>query len=294
MSLLLVLLLAGPAFASSSRSRGKLPAAQPIPGLPRVELPSLPAVMPAAPTPVSPIQAAAQLAAQEPGSVEPASAAAFDGMAKLEAGELAALPLDGPKAPGMTAALEASRAMSVGAVQELGFRPSPASLRALARFEAYEAVLARRREGGWILVRGHYKGVSIPDVESLDVVVHNHFYHPVHQKSFSPYPSEADLMTSAGTRARWYVVSESGVVEWSTDIPYYPGRKAKPGEPVRLFQKGDDREAWRGRLMFGTIGRKAAQLFLPAFHGAFLKASGIVLRRWSWRDVTQDLIERRP
>jgi len=222
-------------------------------------------------------------------AVSPALDAGFDGSS-------AKRPVDGPAGPLMAAAIEAARPSEVGSIQNLSFRPSQGSLRRMAKLEGFEVMLARRRGEGWVLIKGEVGSVPVPR-EDFDAYYHNHYYHPVLAKSFTPYPSDPDLLFSAGKDARFYVVSESGVVEWSPRVPYYPYARGRlsPDRRARLLDPARDKgHDWARRFRRGNLARGALNLILPAFYASLLAASGIVFRLYRWSDpaLTQDFIER--
>lgn len=208
------------------------------------------------------------------------------------------LPADDAKGTAMAAAMADSRSMAVGERRSLAFKPSVGSLRALGRHEGYEVMVGRTRDGRWTMIKGDTS--SVPGVsEDFEAYYHNHYYHPVYAKSFTPYPSDPDLVFSAGKDARFFVVSDSGVVEWSPKVPYYPYSRSRLSEErkARLLDPASDKDHdWRRRFRSGNAARAALNWILPAFYGSLLKASGIdfTLYRWSDKRLTQDFIDRRP
>lgn len=215
--------------------------------------------------------------------------AGFDGAA-------AKAPVDGPAGPLMASAIDSTRGAAVGSLQPLSFRPSLGSLRRMAKLEGFEVMLARRRGEGWVLIKGDVGSVPVP-AGDFDAYYHNHYYHPILAKSFTPYPSDTDLIFSAGKDARFYVVSESGVVEWSPRVPYYPYSRGRlsPEKRARLLEPSRDEDhGWARRFRRGNLARGALNWILPTFYAGLLAASGIAFRLYRWKDpaLTQDFIER--
>lgn len=251
---------------------------------------SLAAVLPAAAAPSAPTPQAllASMAAAPAAETHAAPGAAFDGSVPLA-------PADGASGALMDAAIDAARGSSIGTVHELSFRPSPGSLKRMAAIDGFEVLVVRRRGAGWILIKG---GTGhVPAIEGdFDAYIHNHYYHPVLAKSFTPYPSDGDLVFSAGKDARFLVVSERGVVEWSPRVPYYPYARGKltPEQRERMLDpKADENHRWQSRFRSGNYRRAALNFILPAFYGSLLAASGIIfkLRRWSDKALTQDFVD---
>lgn len=306
MKALCLLLAALPAAAAAPRATLPAPRAAPLwsaAPAPAALAPSALgpyALAPAVLAPVvlapSPAAAAPRIAAEHLKAMALPSASASSSFDAGFDGAAAKAPVDGPAGPLMAAAIDSARGASVGSLQNLSFRPSLGSLRRMAELEGFEVMLARRRGESWVLIKGEVGSVPVP-AGDFDAYYHNHYYHPVLAKSFTPYPSDADLVFSAGKDARFYVVSESGVVEWSPRVPYYPYARGRlsPAERVRLLDPARDEDhGWARRFRRGNPARAALNLILPAFYAGLLAASGIVFRLYRWKDpaLTQDFIER--
>jgi len=247
-----------------------------------------PAVVPANAAP-APRALLAAMAAAPAAETPAASGGAYDGAA-------APAPVDDASGALMEAAIASVRGNPVGTVHELAFRPSPGSLKRMAALEGFEVLVARRRGAGWMLIKGDVGSVTSVKGD-FDAYIHNHYYHPVLAKSFTPYPSDGDLVFSAGKDARFIVVSDRGVVEWSPRVPYYPyarGRLSPERKERMLDTEVDDSGDWRRRLRRGNLKRAALNLILPAFYGSLLAASGIAFKlyRWSDRALTPDFLNR--
>lgn len=256
-----------------------------------------PFAAPAAPASAWASATPAPAAADAPAAAREGLPAAADQLRSLAAGQVSAatimfdgggpLPTDDSEGSRLAAAIGGLLPHPVGTSSELSFRPTLGSLRRLARVEGFEMLLARRRGGNWVLVRGDVG--SAPSVAGdFDLYVHNHYYHPVLAKSFTPYPSDGDLVFSAGKDARFLVVSESGVVEWSPRVPYHTHGRSRltAAEQARLLDPArDDTGLWRRSLRRGTSGRIALDLLLlPLFYDRLLRASGVSLRLYRWND----------
>ena len=296
MRALVLLLAAWPAAAAVPRVSPPRAAAARLapPAPPSAGLATLPALAQAPKAAVAPAPAAAAPA------LEALSASLTDGegqAAALAAAFDGSLPPDDDRGALMQAAIDASRSMKLGETAPLRFKPSRASLRRLGKFDGYELLLSRARDGRWTMTRGDAR--SVPNAPAdADLYIHNHFYHPVYAKSFTPYPSDPDLVFSAGKDARFFVVSDDGLVEWSPRVPYYPYSRSKlsPERQARLLDPAKDKDHdWNRRFRAGNPARMALNLVLPAFYGSLLKASGIdfTLYRWSDPRLTQDFIDRK-
>lgn len=303
MWLLLIVVAADAAPLSRARiptvTRVSMPLAPATPGVlpltPNVSAAPAAGISPALPS--LPVVAAAPAAAPAPsGEVQSAhSGALFDGLvrsaAEVEAPASAQMAIKDLGGAGMQQALGAVASLPVGGSIELGFEPTLASLRALSRLEGFEALLLRHRGGGWLLVKGGTGHAPVPKGD-FDVYAHNHYYHPVYAKSFVPYPSDGDLLLSAGRDARFFVVSQSGLAEWSPAIPYEPADRGRltDAERARRFDPATDSpQRWRQRFLFGTTGRIVLQWTLAtAVYGRLLKASGVDFVLYPWSDKRLD------
>ncbi|MBI2385193.1 MAG: hypothetical protein HYV14_04180 [Elusimicrobia bacterium] len=185
------------------------------------------------------------------------------------AGNLAAL--DGYDHDGglMKAALKALDAAPAGSVLPLGFAPTAKSLRAVAELP-HEVFLHRRKgDGKWLIARGDRHGVS-GEWDDYDLALHNHPTARMGVYSMhSAYPSPEDLETAAGKDARFFIISEEGVVEWNSVVP----------------------KGVAASLSSTVFGRFVMRLAFPALYPTLLSRRGVAAELKPWRKVTTDWLE---
>lgn len=184
-------------------------------------------------------------------------------------GNLAAL--DGYDRTGalMKAALKTLDASPAGTVLPLGFAPTEKSLKALSELP-HEVFLHRRRaDGRWLLARGDRHGVS-GRWDAYDLALHNHPTARMGVYSMhSAYPSPEDLETAAGKDARFFVISEEGVVEWNPAVP----------------------KDVASTLASTAFGRFVMRLSFPALYPTLLARRGVAAELRPWRKVTTAWLE---
>lgn len=185
------------------------------------------------------------------------------------AGNLAAL--DGYDRSGelMKAALKTLDASPAGSVLPLGFAPTEKSLKVISELP-HEVFLHRRKsDGKWLLARGDRHGVA-GEWEAYDLALHNHPTARMGVYSMhSAYPSPEDLETAAGKDARFFVISEEGVVEWNSAVPKDIGRA----------------------LAATAFGRFVMRLSFPALYPTLLARRGVAAELRPWRKVTAEWLE---
>ncbi len=169
----------------------------------------------------------------------------------------------------MKAALKALDASPAGTVLPLGFAPTEKSLKAIAEL-SHEVFLHRRKaDGRWLLARGDRHGVS-GEWEDYDLALHNHPTARMGVYSMhSAYPSPEDLETAAGKDARFFVISEEGVVEWNAAVPKDIG----------------------AALASTSFGRFVMRLSFPALYPTLLARRGVAAELRPWRKVTTEWLE---
>jgi len=189
--------------------------------------------------------------------------------AKAAAGSLAAQ--DGYDHGGelMKAALKALDAAPAGAVLPLGFAPTAKSLRVVSELP-HEVFLHRRKgDGKWLIARGDRHGVS-GEWDDYDLALHNHPTARMGAYSMhSAYPSPEDLETAAGKDARFFVISEEGVVEWNPAVP----------------------KGVAASLSSSFFGRFVMRLAFPALYPTLLSRRGVAAELKPWRKVTTGWLE---
>jgi len=169
----------------------------------------------------------------------------------------------------MLAALKELDAAPAGTVLPLSFVPSEKSLKALSELP-HEVFLHRRKsDGKWLLARGDQHGVS-GEWEDYDLALHNHptarlGIHSMH----SAYPSPKDLETAAGKDARFFVISEEGVVEWNSAVP----------------------RGIASSLSDGWFGRVVMRLTFPSLYPSLLARRGVAAELKPWRKVDSAWLE---
>jgi len=169
----------------------------------------------------------------------------------------------------MKAALKTLDASPAGTVLPLSFAPTEKSLRVLSEL-SHEVFLHRRRsDGKWLMARGDRHGVS-GEWDDYDLALHNHPTARMGAYSMhSAYPSPEDLQTAAGKNARFFVISEEGVVEWNSAVP----------------------ENLSSSLTDGFFGRFVMRLAFPALYPTLLSRRGVAAELRPWRKVTTSWLE---
>lgn len=193
--------------------------------------------------------------ASKPGASAPGSLAALDGYDR--SGAL------------MKAALKTLDASPAGTVLPLDFAPTEKGLKVLSELP-HEVFLHRRRsDGRWLLARGDRHGVA-GQWDDYDLALHNHPTARMGVYSMhSAYPSPEDLETAAGKDARFFVISEEGIVEWNAAVPKDIG----------------------SALMSTAFGRFVMRLSFPALYPALLARRGVAAELRPWRKVTTEWLE---
>jgi len=170
----------------------------------------------------------------------------------------------------MKASLAALKGAPAGSILPLDFVPTEKSLRAISELP-YEVFLHRRKsDGKWLMAGGDRHGVS-GVWEDYDLALHNHptariGIHSMH----SEYPSPEDLATAAGKDARFFVISEAGVVEWNANVP----------------------DRVESALSSNFFGRFVMRIAFPALYPTLLASRGVAARLQPWRKVTSEWLER--
>lgn len=169
----------------------------------------------------------------------------------------------------MKEALKALDAAPANSILPLAFSPTDKSLRAISEL-THEVFLHRRKsDGKWLIARGDRHGVA-GAWEDYDLALHNHPTARMGVYSMhSAYPSPEDLETAAGKDARFFVISEEGVVEWNSTVPKNPG----------------------AALSDGFFGRFVMRLAFPALYPTLLARRGVAAELKPWRKVTTDWLE---
>ncbi|MDP3541466.1 MAG: hypothetical protein Q8T11_03235 [Elusimicrobiota bacterium] len=169
----------------------------------------------------------------------------------------------------MKAALKTLHASPAGTILPLGFAPTEKSLKAISEL-SHEVFLHRRKSDGlWLLARGDRHGVS-GEWDAYDLALHNHPTARMGVYSMhSAYPSPEDLETAAGKEARFFVISEEGVVEWNSAVPKDVGPS----------------------LVSTAFGRFVMRIAFPALYPTLLARRGVAAELKPWRKVTTAWLE---
>lgn len=200
------------------------------------------------------------------------------GLRLLPAGSAApaAEPLAGPRpldsdGSRMSAALRELEGRSDPGPMELGFAPSPASLKAVADNPSEVFLYRERATGAWRLSAGK----QAPASGDYDLGL---------RSARAAYPRPADLVAGAGKDARLFVVSAQGVAEWNPVIPF-------PDEPARLLGAGAspaEAAEWSRQFHAGSFWRRLVMnLTFPAGYPTLARSLGVAMELKSWKDVSQ-------
>ncbi|MEQ1920246.1 MAG: hypothetical protein ABL955_13715, partial [Elusimicrobiota bacterium] len=169
----------------------------------------------------------------------------------------------------MKSALKTLAASPAGTILPLDFIPTDKSLRVLSEL-TYEVFLHRRKsDGKWLMASGDRHGVS-GKWDAYDLALHNHPETRMGAYSLhSAYPSPEDLETAAGKEARFFVLSNEGVVEWNSSVP----------------------KGIASSLSSTRFGRFVMRLTFPALYPTLLARRGVAAELKPWRKVTTEWLE---
>ncbi|MBI3299939.1 MAG: hypothetical protein HYZ75_17380 [Elusimicrobia bacterium] len=213
----------------------------------------------------------------QPAQAKPAPAAAKPAARPLDA--------DGSR---MSAVLREVSGRAAVEPRTLDFIPSPASLRAMSTLDTEVFLYRERGTGVWRLTAGEPDGVS-GDFGDYDLGLHNHPTRRLGMYSaHSAYPSPTDLVTAAGKDARVFVVSEEGVVEWNSTVPFLD----EPGRYLERDASDADQNEWLRRLHDGSFWRRLVmKLTFPSGYPTLAGSLGLAMELKPWKKVSQEWLE---
>lgn len=166
----------------------------------------------------------------------------------------------------------------------LDFNPSPESLKEIARANQKSPLkinLYRMRETGrWVLVKvGSEKSpVEFADYDRAFLGAGDS------QGVGLKLPLPKDLISSSGKNARFFLLSEKGVTEWNSHLPYPKNPKNLLG---RVEKSLNDGSAWL-KEFYGNQLQKWAMKIHSFFYAQRLKSSGIAVAHKKWNEVSQE------